>query len=1347
MAAQDSEGGLGPPSARSQPLLSLLSGFLELCPTIEGVQALLESGVDQATKIERLQRVILRAASSGDVDVLSWVLQQRSGDPALHNLDLHSLREQEGLAMGPASLAASAGHVDALKLLVDHGADVNETDAAGWTPLMWAVNSSNLALVSFLLRRGANVEARSRLGSTCEDFIVAFATSSESEARPVGKAQPHSHQQVAPGSTSQDRELMADMIYDHIQIAAQRRTPASLRDSLSVQTSVPASPALQLGSQAPPQYRLVSQDRPLSRLSSGASTPNIPSSSRSVTSGTQRKQGYSTSSTSKRLVGRNERSRLQEADLRLREVTEGRKRALLDVAVFLDIEYAHLAGQSPDSDNSPAFASSWAPMKRRQARHRNHNDHAQDCCGGLAAGCGAIEVGADPLSVDFDFDRVLHHQMIAFGEADIEPLLNHVILAQKPVRAPWVARAQPANIVYLCLRFAVLSDDEDLVANLVYATLEKIEDLIKTREFDMISQAFWLFNVTLLLHYVKRDALVARFPKMSDEYQLYMHDLINEIYVSIIRDLERRISRVLEAAMLEHESIPGFEDVRFEGDWNFMKSLTGSVKASSASLRESQGASAPSSGRRPLSQMFAQWKDGKDESSMSPASSKDARRHTSKTELPVRVQESSTSPPRLKSGSVYEATAGSADISATDQLRAPDPRTVTSLLTSALHVLQLYEINPAIIVQALSQVFFWVGCELFNRVLSNRRYLCRSKAMQLKLNVSALEDWARSNALPLGIVRTHLAPVTQLISWLSCQSSLRDFDALIGTLQGLRALTPLQMKRAVRDYKYEVGESKMSAECMQYLDQLIVDWNRRQEQAQEMEEEQKARVELDRLRQELIKADEEAASPRIKQDRGGTLKARHLQSNVGLRRSGTITQASNLASEDPQSPGPAEESSVSTDVDSSDQDSRGQDDVRASSEDLPAENDPDSLDADDPNLASDESPDVDAHGTAKEETQLDIRARAAQALIDSLFLPGRSMADYVPAGTPGSPAGKMQGRELLPSSTMLPFALPSETATLIVSPGDAFGFGRGHFAGTGTPALRDLREFSGSLSATPSSTRPSTARSTDDEGRSEADSSCALSVNAPSSSAASTASGTGSVFTSGRGFAAGGYWQPVPIVKEESLDALFTLMRDIADANLALIVKRRRTAAAALGFSNVTTPLASAVGEQPPWGWRKASGTSLQALQEGTERAGGSSPGHNVSSDEGVPRADAPPSAHEPSGSLRRQASPNMVLPAAVAARLTPRSSSLNLSQQAGLGDDAVKANDSSGADPTPSPSKPTVASYAPLSPRKHLAALLPLPIQQARKPSGFSSKADGLNLPKSPPTWPRPLPNFEGQL
>ena len=80
--------------------------------------------------------------------------------------------------------------------------------------------------------------------------------------------------------------------------------------------------------------------------------------------------------------------------------------------------------------------------------------------------------------------------------------------------------------------------------------------------------------------------------------------------------------------------------------------------------------------------------------------------------------------------------------------------------------------------------------------------------MQIRMNISILEDWARANNRQPGhyehgsmtssgettvdAARRHLAPVIQLLQWLQCFSSLGqdDLEALVGTLQQLTRLTP-----------------------------------------------------------------------------------------------------------------------------------------------------------------------------------------------------------------------------------------------------------------------------------------------------------------------------------------------------------------------------------------------------------------------------------------------------------------------------------------------------------------------------------------------------------------------------
>jgi uncharacterized protein len=57
-------------------------------------------------------------------------------------------------------LAARTGKPDAMKVLLDHGADANKTNSEGQTPLMWAVAEKNAAAAKVLIDHGADVNAQ-----------------------------------------------------------------------------------------------------------------------------------------------------------------------------------------------------------------------------------------------------------------------------------------------------------------------------------------------------------------------------------------------------------------------------------------------------------------------------------------------------------------------------------------------------------------------------------------------------------------------------------------------------------------------------------------------------------------------------------------------------------------------------------------------------------------------------------------------------------------------------------------------------------------------------------------------------------------------------------------------------------------------------------------------------------------------------------------------------------------------------------------------------------------------------------------------------------------------------------
>lgn len=242
--------------------------------------------------------------------------------------------------------------------------------------------------------------------------------------------------------------------------------------------------------------------------------------------------------------------------------------------------------------------------------------------------------------------------------------------------------------------------------------------------------AFWINNLTRLLFYLKKDSgLVV----VTAQQQLQISELISEIYNMIVSDTEKRLHKIIDPAMIEHEEIK-VDQVDFTDDWH---------------------------------RFFRSRKSTDTNSSISPQS-------------------------------------------------------ITRLLSSTLLVLRSFDVHPIIIIQALAQFFHFISCELFNRILTNKKLLCRSKAMQVRMNISHLEDWISHNKLPNHLLG-YLNPSIQLLQLLQCITHLTDLVEFINTVKSFDALNVAQVKRCIISYRYEVNEIHIPEEIEKYAMQCSED--------------------------------------------------------------------------------------------------------------------------------------------------------------------------------------------------------------------------------------------------------------------------------------------------------------------------------------------------------------------------------------------------------------------------------------------------------------------------------------------------------------------------------------------
>lgn len=202
----------------------------------------------------------------------------------------------------------------------------------------------------------------------------------------------------------------------------------------------------------------------------------------------------------------------------------------------------------------------------------------------------------------------------------------------------------------------------------------------------------------------------------------------------------------------------------------------------------------------------------------------------------------------------------------------PSPLKVIQTLGALVYVLELFHISDLIKQQCLSAVFYYIGCNLFNKIVSSKKYCNRIRGMEIRLNLSHLEDWLRANNFqpfieedgnfntllswrgdgfpdkvankPIGfftnVCRYNgdkrnpndatyymnplyqigvycLQPVIETTEWLQVMTVVQDLDSLNDILENFEVLSSSIMVQLIRNYHYEVDEKKFSKKIKKWL--------------------------------------------------------------------------------------------------------------------------------------------------------------------------------------------------------------------------------------------------------------------------------------------------------------------------------------------------------------------------------------------------------------------------------------------------------------------------------------------------------------------------------------------------
>lgn len=217
------------------------------------------------------------------------------------------------------------------------------------------------------------------------------------------------------------------------------------------------------------------------------------------------------------------------------------------------------------------------------------------------------------------------------------------------------------------------------------------------------------------------------------------------------------------------------------------------------------------------------------------------------------------------------------------ELMKPLPLRYLQVLGALDYVLRIHNIDNMVRMMAFSQVFYYSNAIIFNKIMSLSKYCTRTKAVQIRLNLSAIEDWLRTHlfkpdktrigGIDLLIAGSHhtinsllqpepadtehpgmdphyldfyynllykvgkfqFNPLIELLQWLQVMLSCTDQEFLITTLNQFDDLNYYQYYKVMNKlYKYEVDEPKIPKKLREYVKQLSLQQGPAQVQASRM---------------------------------------------------------------------------------------------------------------------------------------------------------------------------------------------------------------------------------------------------------------------------------------------------------------------------------------------------------------------------------------------------------------------------------------------------------------------------------------------------------------------------------
>ncbi|KAJ2883388.1 hypothetical protein H4R27_002795 [Coemansia aciculifera] len=802
-------------------------------------------------KRELLSQRFARTASSGDVIALERLWETCQGSKWV---DIN-YRDDQGST--PLICASCFQHSHIAELLLSYGASVNLQDKSGWTALMWATTNQNEELVRVLLEHGASSTAKTARGHTAMNIAASSSNmssggSSDSDGSLHRASESLSTNDVLSNSGDILNRTCAESDCGSTKTDTDGFIVGSPRSTLTADHSAIGTPSRRTFARDP----LSAGQNVLSMLQASRSKPESRAESSDSLGGVTG-QPPGTLPAAKRSG-----DTAATAELSSTMADRGR-------------------GSSPAADVAGALAG--------RLRQLAVDEHGED-------GAATLERDNDDSGEDkqtqqqpFDWDTLQLDQMYVISTDTVPQFLHAVIKDIQP--AQWLQPSTaaehkfvPASMVFLAARFAHHLGTPDFLESFLTDTIASIIHEVQTHKTDPVALGFWMSNIQTLVYFLKRDTTLVQ---ATSEAQGRLSECMQDAYALLIRAVERELEPLVDPSLLAFESMPElFTDVTFEAEKpqlssqqrlsSFFFGSSGATSATDSALPRK------SSDGRPLRRTQTVLQKGRSRrgsllAAVKPAPASGPASASGEVPTWITCIERLRTPPqalqpqprarssnlgstvrqRPTSGDTFVSVRNSHDMSrppsaagsaSTGTLfSGPSPRTVTYILECLLDLLDMCEIHPLVTWGIVRQIFCYLGSEAFNRVLTTREFCSRSRAMQIRMNLTQLNDWVRVHGRRLSapqqpqtkatphaeegsvqtavsvealLYRPYFDPVVELLELLQCLSHLPDLAEYFETTAKMPALNVLQQETAVANYRYEVNEQRVAQDVVEYLESV-----------------------------------------------------------------------------------------------------------------------------------------------------------------------------------------------------------------------------------------------------------------------------------------------------------------------------------------------------------------------------------------------------------------------------------------------------------------------------------------------------------------------------------------------